>query len=66
MSSALLKNIFRNLNHHVDSYVLDRIEEGYGPTEYSCKQNKDLGAQLVITEDCGPNYYEALRYAKQI
>ena len=26
----------------------------------------DLRAQLIITEDCGTNYYEALRYVKQI
>ena len=54
------------MNHHVDSYVFDRIDEGYGPTEYSCQKIMDLGAQLVITIDCGTNSYETLRYAKQI
>ena len=54
------------MNHHVDSYVFGRIDEGYGPTEYSCQQIMDLGAQLLITIDCGTNSYEALRYVKQI
>jgi single-stranded-DNA-specific exonuclease len=65
-SSSLLKNIFRDLNHNVDIYVPDRIEEGYGPTEYSFQKIKDLGAQLIITVDCGTSSYEALKYAKQV
>jgi single-stranded-DNA-specific exonuclease len=65
-SSALLKNIFRDLNHDVEIYVPDRIEEGYGPSEYSFHKIKDFGAQLVITVDCGTSSYEALKYAKQI
>ena len=65
-SSALLKNIFRDLGHNVDIYVPNRIEEGYGPSEYSFQKIKDMGAELVITVDCGTSSYEALKYAKRI
>jgi len=65
-SSALLKNIFRDLDKNVDIYVPDRIEEGYGPTEYSFQKIKDSGAELVITVDCGTSSYQALKYAKKI
>ena len=65
-SSSLLKNIFRDLGHDVDIYVPDRIEEGYGPTEFSFQQIKEMGAELVITVDCGTSAHEALKYAKKI
>lgn len=63
-SSALLKNVFKDLNVVCDIYVPDRIAEGYGPTTSSMQKIKDSGTELLITVDCGAMAHEALKYAK--
>ena len=62
-SSALLKNIFNNLNIPADIYVPDRITEGYGPNEAAIKKISDNGVKLIITVDCGSVAFEPLEYA---
>lgn len=63
-SSALLKNVFKDLDIICDIYVPDRIAEGYGPTPLAMQKIKDNGAELLITVDCGAMAHEALKYAK--
>jgi len=63
-SSALLKNIFKDLGVVCDIYVPDRIAEGYGPTPFAMQKIKDSGVELLITVDCGAMAHEALKYAK--
>jgi single-stranded-DNA-specific exonuclease len=65
-SSALLKNIFHELDVDVDIYVPDRIEEGYGPTPEAMQKIKDSNVQVIITVDCGSVAFEALKYASEI
>ncbi len=65
-SSALLKNILRDLGHECDIYVPDRIAEGYGPNPAAMQKIKDKGTHLLITVDCGAMAHEALQYAKQV
>lgn len=65
-SSALLKNIFRDLGYNVDIYVPDRIIEGYGPTPQAMQKIKGSGTDLLITVDCGTMAVEALKHASNI
>lgn len=65
-SSALIKNILRDLGQDCDIYVPDRIAEGYGPTPNAMQKIRSNGTQLLITVDCGAMAYEALKYAKQV
>ena len=65
-SSALLKNIFKELGIDIDIYVPDRIEEGYGPTSAAMQKLKDRKVDLLITVDCGSVAFEALNHAAEI
>lgn len=65
-SSALLANIFRELNIDVSIYVPDRIAEGYGPTAEAMQKIRQKGASLVITVDCGSVAFEALDAASDL
>lgn len=65
-SSALLKNVFRDLGVEVDIYVPDRIIEGYGPNKQAMGLIKDKKTDLVITVDCGAMAHDALSHAKEL
>jgi len=65
-SSALLANIFRQLNVHATIYVPDRITEGYGPTSYGIEQIYQKGNSLLITVDCGSVAFDALEHAANL
>ena len=65
-SSALLSNIFRQINVDAEIYVPDRITEGYGPTSYAMQKIHKSGASLVITVDCGSVAFEALDVAAEL
>jgi single-stranded-DNA-specific exonuclease len=65
-SSALLKNILRELKIEAEIYVPDRIEEGYGPTSAAMQKIKDNGTKLLITVDCGSVAFDALLHASDI
>lgn len=62
-SSALIKNIFRELGVNVEIYVPDRIAEGYGPTKEAMLKIRNNGTKLLITVDCGSVAFEALEHA---
>ena len=65
-SSALLKNIFREIGIIADIYVPDRIIEGYGPNLEAMQKIRDKGTKLLITVDCGSVAFEALEHASSI
>lgn len=65
-SSAILKNIFTQLNINSDIYVPDRMKEGYGPTSYAMEKIHKSGASLIITVDCGSVAFEALEEANNL
>lgn len=65
-SSALLKNIFRELHIDVGIYVPDRITEGYGPTTHAIQKIHEQGNSLLITVDCGSVAFEPLEYADSL
>ncbi|MDP5020508.1 MAG: single-stranded-DNA-specific exonuclease RecJ [Rickettsiaceae bacterium] len=65
-SSALLLNIFRELQVNASIYVPDRISEGYGPTVEAMRKIHKSGVSLLITVDCGSVAFEALDAASDI
>jgi single-stranded-DNA-specific exonuclease len=52
-SISVLIKMAEVLNYAFDYYIPDRHEEGYGLSLSSVEKLKDLGADLIITVDCG-------------
>ncbi len=65
-SAALLVRWFRAVGAELPIYVPDRIKEGYGPSAAAFDTLKALGADLVVTVDCGAAANEALAHADSI
>lgn len=62
-SSALLMRFFRALGITVESYIPDRIKEGYGPNAEALLKLKGDGALVAITVDCGITAFDPLAAA---
>jgi single-stranded-DNA-specific exonuclease len=65
-SSAILSRYFRAWGRELILYVPDRLTEGFGPTPFAFRALKDMGAELVVTVDCGAAAIEALKVANEI
>ncbi len=65
-SSAILARYFRAWGRELILYVPDRLQEGFGPTPFAFRKLKDMGAQLVVTVDCGAAAIAALETAQEI
>lgn len=65
-SSALIKNVLRQIRIDSDIYVPDRIAEGYGPSAQAMQKIKDKGTSLIITVDCGSVAFDALEHASKL
>jgi single-stranded-DNA-specific exonuclease len=58
-TSLLWEFLYRDVSQHLEKdvdiipYIPDRVEQGYGLTENSLGDVLELGANLVITVDCG-------------
>ena len=50
-ATAMLVQLFRYLGAPVDTYVPDRLEEGYGLNADAIRRIYARGAQLIITVD---------------
>lgn len=64
-SSALLIRFFRALGIEVESYIPDRVKEGYGPSIPALLKLRESGADVVITVDCGITAFEPLAAAAE-
>tara|TARA_R110002072_G_scaffold86774_25_gene195970 strand:- start:11521 stop:13308 length:1788 start_codon:yes stop_codon:yes gene_type:complete len=62
-SSALLIRLLRDLGHHADYYIPDRLLEGYGPSGEALVRLGEAGSSLIVTVDCGAMAHEALQQA---
>ncbi len=51
--AAVLFLTLRELGADVDSYIPDRMTEGYGLNSGALQKIKETGARLVLTVDCG-------------
>ncbi len=65
-STSMLTELFRYLKVPVDTYVPDRLEEGYGLNPDAIRRIYARGAQLIITVDGGSNDLEELRLAVEL
>ena len=65
-SAALLVRWFRAMGADLPIYVPDRLTEGYGPSAKAFDTLKAVGADLVVTVDCGAAANEALAHAAAI
>lgn len=52
-SIAVLLQCFKLLEYPVSYYIPNRLEEGYGLSEFGLKQILDQGGDLIISVDCG-------------
>lgn len=63
-SIATLMICFELLDYPVRYYIPNRLEEGYGLSEYGLEQVIDQGADLIISVDCGITSIEEVLYVK--
>ncbi|MFW2831741.1 single-stranded-DNA-specific exonuclease RecJ [Sphingomonas sp. ID0503] len=63
-SAALLVRLLRSLGVSAQSYIPDRLMEGYGPSGAALVRLAEAGARLIVTVDCGAQAFEALDLAK--
>lgn len=64
-SSACLLRYIRAVGGTADSYIPDRVKEGYGPRPEAMRTIAARGSKLMITVDCGITAHEALDVAAQ-
>lgn len=62
-SSAVLKLFLQSLGVESELHIPER-DEGYGPSIKAVDDFKALGAELLVTVDCGTTAFEVLEYAK--
>jgi single-stranded-DNA-specific exonuclease len=63
-SSALLARFCRALGTGIETYIPDRIKEGYGPNSAAMLALGAGGAKVIITVDCGVSAFEPLSAAR--
>ncbi len=65
-ATALLVRYFRSIGLEALLYIPDRMTEGYGPNNQAMDTLKEMGADVVITVDCGSVAFEPMAYAQKI
>jgi single-stranded-DNA-specific exonuclease len=63
-SVAILKKALANLGAVVETYIPNRLEEGYGLNTNAIKRAIKDGVSLIITVDCGISSFKEIEYAK--
>jgi single-stranded-DNA-specific exonuclease len=63
-SSALMCQYLHAIGVPCETYIPDRMKEGYGPNEAAFLWLKEQGVSLVATVDCGAVSFEPLAAAK--
>ena len=64
-SAAFLTLFFRSINVEAYYYIPSREKEGYGVSKQGIDYAKLIGADLLITCDCGINAFDKVAYANQ-
>lgn len=65
-TSILWDYLYRKLGADVIPVIPNRFNEGYGLTDNSIKRMKNLGADLIITVDCGIKDLEMVKKHKEL
>ena len=63
---ALVYKFLRQYYSHIDYYIPDRYDEGYGISHKSIEMAAESGVKLVIVLDCGIKAVEEIAYAKSL
>lgn len=63
-SISILMKCFEFLGVKQNYYIPNRLEEGYGISEYGLDNIIDSGAQLIISVDCGITSVKEVQYVK--
>ncbi|MBT7944093.1 MAG: single-stranded-DNA-specific exonuclease RecJ, partial [Alphaproteobacteria bacterium] len=64
-SSALLRRFFDAVGGRSETYIPDRLTEGYGPNTPALLKLKERGAGIVVTVDCGTSSHEPISAAEE-
>ena len=65
-SITVLKSFLEERGMKVDSYIPNRLEEGYGLNKEAVKKIADENYELMVTVDCGISCKEEISYAKEL
>ena len=64
-SAAFLTLFFRSINVEAHFYIPSREKEGYGVSKQGIDYAKYIGADILITCDCGINAFDKVDYANE-
>jgi single-stranded-DNA-specific exonuclease len=62
-SITVLKSFLQDRGLEVESYIPNRLDEGYGLNKEAIGKIKNNGCQLMITVDCGISAIDEIEYA---
>lgn len=65
-SITVLKSFLKDVGLEVNSYIPNRLEEGYGLNREAVKKIVEDGCELMITVDCGISAIEEIDYATEL
>ena len=65
-SITVLKGFLEERGLNVDSYIPNRLDEGYGLNKEAIKKIYDDGYKLIITVDCGISGIDEIEYANSL
>ena len=65
-SITVLKKFLEERNLQVDSYIPNRLDEGYGLNKEAIQKIFDEGYRLMITVDCGISGIEEIDFANEL
>ncbi len=65
-SITVLKSFLKDVGLEVNSYIPNRLDEGYGLNKDAIKTIYDNGCDLMITVDCGISGVEEIDYANSL
>lgn len=65
-SITVLKSFLQDRGLAVESYIPNRLDEGYGLNKKAIEKIKKQGCQLMITVDCGISSIEEIEYANTL
>ena len=65
-SITVLKSFLRDRGIEVDTYIPNRLDEGYGLNNSAIETIKNKGCELMITVDCGISAIDEVNYANSL
>ena len=63
-ATALMYRCLKLVGAHVDYYIPERLEEGYGLNADAIKKIRDSGTNVILTVDCGINACQETEVAR--